>query len=163
MRRMLLSAGSEVTGMKWTTEGIVTGSEPYGDIVIGAIMPKQNALTGCYGVTSLLCEGTIFNSNNIQPFSYLKGMKKLVLKNTSGSLSSLAFAYATVCEEVRIIGTYPTSFPSNIFNGLGAGISKSVIYVPWAEGEVANAPWGATNATIHYNTVYDDDGNPITT
>ena len=25
------------------------------------------------------------------------------------------------------------------------------IYCPWAEGEVANAPWGATNATIHYN------------
>lgn len=25
------------------------------------------------------------------------------------------------------------------------------IYVPWSEGEVANAPWGATNATIHYN------------
>lgn len=26
------------------------------------------------------------------------------------------------------------------------------IYVPWAEGAVANAPWGATRATIHYNT-----------
>ena len=26
------------------------------------------------------------------------------------------------------------------------------IYVPWAEGAVAGAPWGATNATIHYNT-----------
>lgn len=25
------------------------------------------------------------------------------------------------------------------------------IYVPWSEGEVANAPWGATNATITYN------------
>lgn len=25
------------------------------------------------------------------------------------------------------------------------------IYVGWSEGEVANAPWGATNATIHYN------------
>ena len=25
------------------------------------------------------------------------------------------------------------------------------INVPWAEGEVANAPWGATNATINYN------------
>lgn len=25
------------------------------------------------------------------------------------------------------------------------------IYVPWSEGEVANAPWGATNAEIHYN------------
>ena len=27
------------------------------------------------------------------------------------------------------------------------------IYCPWAEGEVANAPWGATKATIHYNYV----------
>jgi hypothetical protein len=25
------------------------------------------------------------------------------------------------------------------------------IYVPWSQGEVANAPWGATNATIHYD------------
>ena len=25
------------------------------------------------------------------------------------------------------------------------------INVPWASGEVANAPWGATNATINYN------------
>ena len=26
------------------------------------------------------------------------------------------------------------------------------IYVPWSEGEVAGAPWGATNATVHYNS-----------
>lgn len=26
------------------------------------------------------------------------------------------------------------------------------IYVPWSEGEVAGAPWGATGATIHYNS-----------
>lgn len=25
------------------------------------------------------------------------------------------------------------------------------INVPWVEGAVANAPWGATNATINYN------------
>ena len=25
------------------------------------------------------------------------------------------------------------------------------IYVPWSNGEVAGAPWGATNATVHYN------------
>ena len=29
------------------------------------------------------------------------------------------------------------------------------IYVPWSEGEVANAPWGATSATIHYNWEVD--------
>ncbi len=26
------------------------------------------------------------------------------------------------------------------------------IFVPWSEGAVANAPWGAPNATIHYNS-----------
>lgn len=35
------------------------------------------------------------------------------------------------------------------------------IYVAFAEGAISGAPWGATNATIHYNTQYDTDGNPI--
>lgn len=35
------------------------------------------------------------------------------------------------------------------------------IYVPWSTGEVSGAPWGATNATIHYDTVYDEDGNVV--
>ncbi len=35
------------------------------------------------------------------------------------------------------------------------------IYVPWASGAVAGAPWGATNASIHYNTQYDANGNVI--
>lgn len=46
------------------------------------------------------------------------------------------------------------------FNGkpasLGATAFKNcwnltIINVPWAEGEVSGAPWGATNATINYN------------
>ena len=37
-------------------------------------------------------------------------------------------------------------------NGYAFGGAQTDIYVPWAEGEVANAPWGATNATIHYNS-----------
>ncbi|MBO5854370.1 MAG: leucine-rich repeat domain-containing protein [Bacteroidales bacterium] len=37
------------------------------------------------------------------------------------------------------------------------------LYVPFAEGAISGAPWGATNATIHYNTQYDSEGNPITT
>ena len=35
------------------------------------------------------------------------------------------------------------------------------IYVAFAEGAISGAPWGATNATIHYNTQYDEYGNPI--
>ena len=36
------------------------------------------------------------------------------------------------------------------------------IYVPWSQGEVAGAPWGApAGCTVHYNTQYDEDGEPI--
>jgi len=43
----------------------------------------------------------------------------------------------------------PSLINSNAFKGMTH--SSVNIYVPWAEGAVANAPWGATNATIHYN------------
>lgn len=42
----------------------------------------------------------------------------------------------------------PDSIASSVFN---ACASNLIINVPWAEGEVANAPWGATSATINYN------------
>ena len=58
--------------------------------------------------------------------------------------------------------SYPTSF---IFKGTPNYISEEFvvadtipsqyitdIYVPWAEGKVANAPWGCINATIHYQS-----------
>lgn len=38
--------------------------------------------------------------------------------------------------------------PDDVFEGC---TNLTTINVPWAEGEVANAPWGATNATINYN------------
>lgn len=46
----------------------------------------------------------------------------------------------------------------------GNAFSKSAlkdIYCPWAEGEVSGAPWSATSATIHYNTTYDENHEPI--
>ena len=38
--------------------------------------------------------------------------------------------------------------PGDIFEGC---TNLTTINVPWAEGAIANAPWGATNATINYN------------
>ena len=32
----------------------------------------------------------------------------------------------------------------------------TTINVPWSEGEVANAPWGATNAVINYDYKGDE-------
>lgn len=42
--------------------------------------------------------------------------------------------------------------PTNIHSKAFIGCSNiKTINVPWAEGEVTGAPWGATNATINYN------------
>jgi hypothetical protein len=58
-----------------------------------------------------------------------------------------------------------TSISSGAFNGC---TNVTNVYVPWAKGAVANAPWGMTNATIWYGVAYvengipyDKDGKPI--
>lgn len=58
-----------------------------------------------------------------------------------------AFAYGGKLERVTFHGT-PTAINTTAFSGQAKLVE---INVPWAEGAVANAPWGATNATINYN------------
>lgn len=56
--------------------------------------------------------------------------------------------------------TKPTSISNSLFSG--APVLQD-IYVSWAQNEVAGAPWGApAGCTVHYNTQYDEDGEPIT-
>jgi hypothetical protein len=63
------------------------------------------------------------------------------------SIGSSAFSSCTGLTSITFKGK-PTSIASNAFKGC---TNLTTINVPWAEGEVANAPWGATNATINYN------------
>ena len=44
----------------------------------------------------------------------------------------------------------PETISKTAFSGCS---NLTTINAPWAEGAVANAPWGATNATINYNYV----------
>lgn len=113
---------------------------------------------------------------NSNAFQYA-GFKKLTIPSTITSIGSSAFAYCTSLEEVVLDPTM-TSIPNSyIFVGCTSlkkvYIKKSFsslnsntfindtaitdIYVPWASGAVSGAPWGATNATVHYDTVYDQD------
>ena len=58
------------------------------------------------------------------------------------------------------LGSKLTSVSTNFLAGFAQ--RKGDVYVVWAEGEVAGAPWQApTDTTIHYNTVFDEDGNII--
>lgn len=58
-----------------------------------------------------------------------------------------AFMNCTGLTEITFKGT-PSRIDSTAFNGC---TNLKTINVPWSEGAVANAPWGATNATINYN------------
>lgn len=66
-----------------------------------------------------------------------------------------AFSGDTALASVTFRGT-PSSISNLAFQGLTA---LADIYVPWASGAVEGAPWGATNATIHYG---EDAGVEIT-
>ena len=70
------------------------------------------------------------------------------LPNTVISIGRNAFDHCTGLTTLTFKGT-PRDISSSAFSGCD---NLTTINVPWAEGAVANAPWGATNATIHYNT-----------
>ena len=74
----------------------------------------------------------------------------LALASLPESLRSIAdgaFENCTGLTSITFKGT-PRTIASNVFSGC---TNLTNIKVPWAEGAVANAPWGATNATITYN------------
>ena len=64
------------------------------------------------------------------------------------SIENRAFSAARF-SEVRFTGS---GTPGSISSGAFYSGKISDIYVPWSEGAVAGAPWGATTATIHYDT-----------
>ena len=56
----------------------------------------------------------------------------------------------TNCTQLTRV-TLPNSIKSISYRAFSYCDNLTTINVPWSEGEVANAPWGATNATINYN------------
>ena len=131
---------------------------------------EVEALSMCYRLFVELPDGvefidvSAFNSNGHQIIprlpSELKTIGNTAFQYCTGSFSlseipakvetigKQAFHNCTGITELTFKGT-PTSIYSNSFQSCSNLLN---IYVPWSEGEVANAPWGATNATIHYNS-----------
>lgn len=84
-------------------------------------------------------------SNNA--FAYCLALAQFPEMQSLAAVGNYAFRNCTALTEARFYSK-PT-IANNAFTGCS---NLTDIYVPWAEGEVANAPWGATNATIHYNS-----------
>lgn len=102
------------------------------------------------------------NGYRISNFAFRGCESLLSFTSCAGRLQSgkMAFAYCTNLTKVTFrtkdldysqgSGSNPKySMDSDLFTGCTA---LTDIYVPWSEGEIDSAPWGATNATIHYNS-----------
>lgn len=76
------------------------------------------------------------------------GLTEVTIPANVFTVGDSAFAWCNNLTTVTFKGT-PNDIGSGCFSFSN---SLTDIYVPWSEGAVANAPWGADNATIHYNS-----------
>ena len=97
------------------------------------------------GITSI-GDRAFYNCQNLALISLPSGIT---------SIGKYAFEGCTKLTSITFEGT-PNSIISNTaFSGC---TDLTTINVPWAKNEVANAPWGATNATINYNYGVSEEG-----
>lgn len=86
--------------------------------------------------------------------------------NGDSFMSAIVSDFLTIHAGITSIGSYGLAggkYKWVVFEGTPRSINSSafstnclLIRVPWAKGAVANAPWGATNATIIYDNVPSD-------
>ena len=107
---------------------------------------RTSAFYGCtsLALTSLPDGITIINEDAFY------GCTSLALTSLPSKLARIrSYSFRGCTGLTRITFTKkPTSIVNSAFTGC---TNLTTINVPWAEGAVANAPWGATNATINYN------------
>lgn len=75
------------------------------------------------------------------------GITDIVIPSNIETIGDQVFYSCTKLANVTFKGT-PVSIGANTFGGCSA---LATINVPWAEGAVAGAPWGAPSSTINYN------------
>ena len=105
----------------------------------------QNTFENCsnLALTSLPNNLTLID---YRAFAHCSNISLTYLPESITEIGSYAFEFCKFTT-ITFKGT-PTRIGINAF----ANCPKlTTINVPWAEGAVANAPWGATNATINYN------------
>lgn len=80
-------------------------------------------------------------------FGYCHNLTLTSLPAGLDNIGGSAFDSCIGLKSLTFKGT-PTMIDSHAFRNCS---NLTTINAPWAEGEVAGAPWGATNATINYN------------
>ena len=129
------------------------GDQAFADCTNLALTSLPSGLTSIGSTMFLRCTNLALTSlpSGIRSIGYnaFLSCTKLALTSLPSGITSIgeyAFRGCTGLTSITFTGK-PTSIANNVFEGC---TNLTTINVPWAEGEVANAPWGATNATINY-------------
>lgn len=111
--------------------------------------------TGTFSNLAAYASGSL-NDLNLRGATYLRNyafssanINSVVIPDTVTSMGGACFAYCSGLKEVVFEGT-PSGISGDMFSNCNQ--SDLVINVPWTEGAISGAPWGATNATINYSS-----------
>ena len=137
------------------SEGLTSiGEEAFADCTNLALISLPESLTGIeraafYDCTSLALTSLPESLTSIgdQAFQVCTSLALTSLPESLTSIGYRTFADCTSLTSITFKGT-PTTISSAAFFNCN---NLTDIKVPWAEGAVSGAPWGATNATITYN------------
>lgn len=114
--------------------------------LVGYTAIRPYAFNNCTSLALTSLPNTITRIGS-QAFYGCTSLALTSLPNGLTSIGGFAFGSCTGLTTITFQGK-PRSIYSTAFKGC---TNLKTINVPWASGEVANAPWGATNATINYN------------
>lgn len=106
----------------------------------------SSAFVHCYKLSLTELSSNLITINT-GAFQVCTGLTSIVFPSSLTTIGAYAFNNCSNLGNVRFLGT-PTSIDENTFKGC---TNLTSIKVPWSEGAVANAPWGAINATITYD------------
>ena len=101
-----------------------------------------------YGCSNLALTSLPNGITSIGDYAF-RGCTSLALTSLPSGINSIgdsAFRGCTSLVSLTFEGT-PDHIEGSAFDKCN---NLTTINVPWAKGAVANAPWGATNATINY-------------
>ena len=106
-----------------------------------------SAFSGCIRLKVSKISSYVSNLSN-SVFSNCYSLSITEIPESIKTIKDFAFKSSYYSAHVVTFKGTPTSISSNAFDSC---YGLDTINVPWSEGAVANAPWGAINATINYD------------